>query len=152
MRVARIHIRLGTCQLPDRDLGDNEVAHDIIQVEIGDNEEIKEVELVKQGAVYRRRMQTQEEAVQSVELWEDGQTIGRELVSDFESAPHPKGRPRMVNERIKGWHSYRYRLVTLEITETAELGVGEEVVDAQIVNTEHDEERVLGPGDLDAPA
>jgi hypothetical protein len=117
-RIARVHIYLGTTILPQRELGDDETAHDIIECEIGPHEEVKELELVKVGPAYTRRMQTDDEAQQSKELWADGQHIGRELMSDFTPAPAPTG-PRLINERVKGHDRYRYRIVTLEQTDIA---------------------------------
>ena len=138
-------MRFGTTILPDRNLGDDETGHDIIDVDIGENEEIKEVELVKAGAAYRRRMQTTGEALKSVELWEDGQAVVREMGA--EPAPHPKGQPRMVNERVKGYSQWRYRLVTLEQIDVDALEAGEEITDAEVV--EGSERPAVGPGEAE---
>lgn len=140
MRRAIIHMRFGTTLLPRIEESDDQTHHHTVEIDIGDNEEVKELELVKLGPAYQQRMQTDEEAEQSRELWEDGQIIGRELSSSFTPSPRPSG-PRRINERIKGVDRYRYRLVTLEQVE--------EVVDAHVIEEGHKDEYVIGPGTLD---
>lgn len=118
-RIARIHIYLGTFELPKRDLGDQEVAHDVIDLQIGDNESVMQMDLVEQP-VYRRRMQTTEEA--AVSAGNRALFGGRsEVVA------------REVTDHLKSMVGYRYRVVTLEHTDALDHS-SEEVHDAQIVD------------------
>jgi hypothetical protein len=53
MRKARIHIYFSTITLPNRKLSDVEQAHDVIDIDIGPNERVVQVDLVE-GAVYNK--------------------------------------------------------------------------------------------------
>lgn len=129
MRLARIHIYFGTAILPDRNLGDEETGHDSIEVEIGENEQVKEVELVKQGPAYERREETDAEFEQRTDPdWQDevDRTV-RQLGGTRVPTSLSK---KMVNVRKQGYSSFRYRFVTLEEIDHVQ---GDDVTDAEVV-------------------
>lgn len=129
MRRARIHIYYGTCELPRRELDDQETAHDVIDIDIGESESVKEVELVKQGPVYRQRMETDEEALARAIHVESSRDTVKEIGGTFTGNTSPT--PKLVNERVKGYDAYRYRIVTLE--EVDHIAVEEGVQEAEVV-------------------
>lgn len=131
MKRARIHVYLGTTLVPKRNLQDNETAHDIIEIDIGDNEEVRELELFEQKGVYRQRMETPEEAVKRAQLVAGSRGWVQSLGGEFTGNTTPV--PKQITERMKEMTSYRYRLVTCEVTEVIDSGEAEEVQDADIV-------------------
>lgn len=48
-RVARVHIVMGTVELPNRQLQHDETSHDVIDIPAGDDWKLEEVEMVKTG-------------------------------------------------------------------------------------------------------
>lgn len=95
MRKARIHIYFTTIELPNRNLEDIEFAHDVIDIDIGENERVVQVDIVDRP-VYRR----------------------------VKAAPQPDSniadlapivlKERTVNVRDKTVSSFRARIATIE--------------------------------------
>ena len=130
MRRARVHIYLGTTVLPKRDLDDVETAHDIIDVDIGENEKVMQLDLEPQSASYQRRMETPAEVQRRLGLVSDGQAVVRQMGGHFTGDFSPK--PKMINVRVnKDMQAYRYRIVTLEHVDSIELEEG--VADVEVV-------------------
>lgn len=132
-RKAKIHMYFGTCVLPKRDLNDWEVAHDVIEVNIGDNEVVQQMDLELQKGTYRRRMETQEEADKRAGLVESSRADVAALGGVFTGDMRPI--PKMINERLKDMETYRYRLVTLEQSDALD-SPSEEIQDAVEVPAE----------------
>ena len=134
MRRARIHIYLGTALLPKRELDDQETAHDIIDVDIGEGEKVMQLDLEPQRATYIRRMETTEETQRRLEMMSDGRALVEQIGGVYTGDTSPK--PKMVNERVnKNMQAYRYRIVTLEHVDLVGIEPGGgEIVDAQVID------------------
>lgn len=135
MRRARIHIYLGTALMPKRQLDDQETAHDIIDVDIGESETVMQLDLEPQRATYIRRMETTEEAQRRLDMMGDGRALVEQVGGVFTGDTNPA--PKMVNERVnKDMQAYRYRIVTLEHVDFAAIeDSGTEMADAQVIDS-----------------
>jgi hypothetical protein len=139
MKNVKIHIYLNTVILPKRDGDDTDIGHDIIECEIGDNEEVKELELVTRGEpVYTQDLETRQEAIDRAEMVSGSRGLVQQLGGVFtgNTSPVPRQRNRKVPNAVK----YRCRIITMEVIENVVDGdtnpgalESGEIVDAEVV-------------------
>lgn len=130
MRKARIHIYFGTTLLPKRELQDQETGHDVIEVDIGPNENVMQLDLEKQPGVYHRRLETDAEVQRRLDMAPGNRQIVAELGGTYTGDERPA--PKMINERLKNMESFRYRIVTLEQVDALALDTA--VEDATVID------------------
>jgi hypothetical protein len=115
-----------TVQLPNRRLGDIEKAHDAVDIEIGDNERIIQVDLIEQPWYTQG---------QKPEGFRDPEGNQRNPMTN-EIIPNP--RMETVNVRDKTKTSYRLRVATkeeIDYSDASDLPTlpSGEVVDAEVI-------------------
>lgn len=119
MKAVKIHIYLNTVILPRRHLDDTDIGHDIIETMIGDNEEVKECELVGRGEP----------------VYEEFQQTGAEARAARSEVGLLGGSARTRSRKVPDMVKYRCRIITMEVVEG-------------VVGSDAIEQEALPPGEI----